>query len=303
MTRALSPGNLAQVACLLEATACKPGNVHRFRDFADCRYLDFALSAQAIGPALDRARSEGIGAAVLAAVEATRAVVATNTNLGMILLLAPLAAVPEDQPIREGLQNVLAATTVDDARQVYEAIRQARPGGLGAATSQDVAAEPTVTLTEAMTLAADRDSVARQYARNYADIFDLALPCLARALGESWPVETMIVATHLTVLANLPDTLIARKLGRGEAEEASRRATRVLDAGWPRSEKSFEILLEFDDWLRDDAHARNPGTTADLVTAALFVALRKRLIRLPIDGPAWDGQAEGGGLETHRVRR
>src|SRR5215210_8063191 len=90
-----SPGRLAQVACLLEVTARKPGNVHRHADFAGTHYLDFLLSAAAIGPALDRARALGVGRAILDAVEATRRVVATNTNLGMVLLLAPLAAVPQ----------------------------------------------------------------------------------------------------------------------------------------------------------------------------------------------------------------
>src|SRR5262245_35953226 len=98
-----SPGQLAQLACLLEVTARKPGNVHRFRDFEDCGFLEFALSASAIAGPLDRAREIGVGAAVLGAVEATRRVVASNTNLGMILLLAPLVAVPEGVELGGGV--------------------------------------------------------------------------------------------------------------------------------------------------------------------------------------------------------
>src|SRR5215210_922256 len=111
-----SPGRLAQVACLLEVTARKPGNVHRSADFAGTHYLDFLLSAAAIGPSLDGARTLGVGRAILHAVEATRRVVATNTNLGMILLLSPLAAVPEEIALPRGVGAVLDALSVDDAR-------------------------------------------------------------------------------------------------------------------------------------------------------------------------------------------
>ena len=185
----LSTGRLAEIACLLEVTARKPGNVHRFRDFKDLHFLDFLLSATAIAAPLDRAVEQGLGATVLAAVEATREVVSTNTNLGMILLLAPLAAVPRTVDLAEGVEQVLAATTRDDARDAYRAIRLARPGGLGEVPDQDVAAEPTVTLREAMALAADRDLVARQYANGFREVLHEALPMIARlgpATGSRW---------------------------------------------------------------------------------------------------------------------
>ena len=115
----LSPGRLAQIACLLEVTARKPGNVHRLKDFSDLTFLDFVLSASAIVDPLDRASSEGIGAAVHGAIEATRRVVATNTNLGMVLLLAPMVAVPDGVELKVGLERVLEATTVEDSRAVF----------------------------------------------------------------------------------------------------------------------------------------------------------------------------------------
>jgi triphosphoribosyl-dephospho-CoA synthase len=184
----MSPGLLAQVACILEVTARKPGNVHRFADFAgDAHFLDFLLSAAAIAGPMDRASEIGVGRAVLEAVEATRRVVATNTNLGMVLLIAPLACVPEGVPLRTGVVDVLTALTVDDARAVYRAIRLARPGGLGEVDDQDIAAEPTVTLLDAMRLAADRDLVARQYATAYEDLFDLALPALGEGFSDPLP--------------------------------------------------------------------------------------------------------------------
>ena len=231
MSHNLSPGRLAGVACVLEATARKPGNVHRFRDFSDTHYLDFVLSALAIGAAFDSVPEEGIGAAVLAAVRATRALVTTNTNLGMVLLLAPLATVPDGEPLHTGVERVLGSTTVDDARRVFEAVRLAKPGGLGTAPEQDISGEPTATLREVMGLAADRDTVARQYVNGFADVFGLAAPRLSESLAAGVPLETAIVATHLNVLSRLPDTLIARKCGRDVAVESSRRAANVLTRG------------------------------------------------------------------------
>jgi triphosphoribosyl-dephospho-CoA synthase len=282
------PGLLAQVACILEVTARKPGNVHPGACFDDATALDFYLSAAAIAGPLDRARSIGVGAAVLEAIEATRRVVATNTNLGMVLLLAPLAAVPEVVALRPGVADVLAATTVEDARLVYRAIRMARPGGLGQVADQDVADEPTITLRDAMRLAAGRDLIARQYAEDYVDVFDLGLPALRALLDAGRPLEPAIIRSFLTVLARRPDTLILRKRGPAVAAEASRQATAVLDG--------TESLAEFDAWLRADGHARNPGATADLVAAALFVALTDGTIPIPRPpGPAgWSGRGDGG---------
>ena len=245
-----SAGRLAQVACLLEATAPKPGNVHRFVDFSDSHYLDFALSALAIGSALDRAGSEGVGAAVLAAIRETRRLVNTNTNLGMVLLLAPMAAVPLGEPLAAGLDRVLGKLTIDDARFVYEAIRLAHPGGLGSSPEQDVSGEPTVTLLEAMRLSSHRDRVAYQYVHRFVDVLDLALPNLKAWLAAGHPLETAIVGTHLTVLSQIHDTLIVRKCGQDEAARVSAGAAELLAAGWPDREVALVRCEAFDRWLR-----------------------------------------------------
>jgi triphosphoribosyl-dephospho-CoA synthase len=280
------PGELARIACLLEVTARKPGNVHRHADFDDAHYLDFLLSASAIGRGIGLARTEGIGPAIEAAVEDTLRVVATNTNLGMILLLAPLAAVADDFEPRSGVAGILDVLTIDDARCVYRAIRRMNPGGLGRADDQDIDSEPTVTLLGAMRLAADRDLIARQYATAFADVFDLALPALRSSLAAGHPLESSIIASHLQLMASCPDTLIARKLGPSLAEESARRAASVLASGWPDAPDSASQLTKFDAWLRADGHARNPGATADLVAATLFLALRDGTIKLPLP-PDW----------------
>ena len=221
----LSPGRLAQLACLLEVTACKPGNVHRLRDLPNLHFVDFLLSAVAIAEPLDRAADVGVGAAVLEAIEATRRVVATNTNLGMVLLLAPLAAVPAGVDLAEGVEDVLASTTVEDARAVYRAIRLAQAGGLGTVPEQDIADEPTLTLQAIMCLAADRDLIARQYANGFREVLGEALPALQGTLAAGRPLETAIVSTHLNILARHPDSLIARKAGLEHARAVSQRAS------------------------------------------------------------------------------
>jgi len=275
-----SPGRLAQIACLLEVTARKPGNVHRFADLPDLQFSDLLLSATAIAEPLDRACTTGVGRAVHEAIEATRQVVSTNTNLGIVLLLAPLAAVPTDVDLEDGIEAVLAATTVDDARWVYRAIRLAEPGGLGDVPEQDVKDQPTVTLRAAMTLAADRDLIARQYADGYRAVFDDALPALQSALGAGQPLEIAIVTGYLNVLAHHPDSLIVRKHGLAAAQSVSDRAGELLDAGWPDADDAQRRCRAFDAWLRQPSRRFKPGTSADLVTAALFAGLRDTTIGL-----------------------
>jgi triphosphoribosyl-dephospho-CoA synthase len=274
-------GFCAQAACVLEATARKPGNVHRFCDFDDVTYLDFLLSAAAVGPVLEQAPHRRVGPTILEGVRATRRVVRSNTNLGMLLLLAPLAAVPEGEDLRTGVARVLGSLDVADARNVYEAIRLAMPGGLGEAAEQDVRQEPTQTLRTVMALAADRDLVARQYASGFHEVWEDGVPALSHALQQSSTLETAIVSCHLHLLATYPDSLIARKRGQAEAEEASRRSGQVLSAGWPRTPSGKTALSDLDHWLRSEGHTRNPGTTADLVTACLFILLREGKIELP----------------------
>jgi triphosphoribosyl-dephospho-CoA synthase len=277
-----SPGRLSQIACILEVTARKPGNVHRGADLPDLRFVDFLLSAGAIVEPLDRAVVDGVGRSVYASIEATRRVVGTNTNLGIVLLLAPLAAAAEHDDLAQGVEAVLAATTVEDACQVYRAIRQARPGGLGEVAEQDVASEPTAALRSVMALAADRDLVARQYTSGFREVLHESLPELRSLLHAGRSLEIAIVGAYLGLLARHPDSLIARKHGMAQALEVSHRAAAVLDAGWPDREPARRLCGELDLWLRDPTRRFNPGTTADLVTAALYAALRDGTIQLPL---------------------
>lgn len=279
MTAALCPDEVtaaAQLACLLEANAPKPGNVTPTADFHDARYEDYVASAVAIGPALAAAGAQPLGVTIRAAVAATSRWVSSNTNLGIVLLLAPLARAafrPGPEPLRARLAVVLATTTVLDAREVYAAIRLASPGGLGRVAEQDVTGEPTVTLREAMAIAAERDAIAREYVTDFAKTFEVGHPALerARAAGLNWSDATL--ETYLTLLAAAPDTHVARKLGADAAADVQGRARTVLERGGVRTPAGRVAIAALDGDLRDPRNTRNPGATADLTAAALFVAL------------------------------
>jgi triphosphoribosyl-dephospho-CoA synthase len=265
----------AQLACLLEVAAPKPGNVRPGAGFGDVGFEHYLASAVALGPALAAPAERRVGAMVLEGVRATRRYVSTNTNLGILLLLAPLAraAARRGLELRDGLREVLEELSVDDARDAYAAIREAEPGGLGRVADQDVRGRPDVTLREAMALAADRDSIAREYVTDFEITFERMAPGLRQARGalDDWP--RAIVQAYLEVLEEIPDTLIARKLGQAAAEDVSRAAGKVVAAGGMHSESGRRAATELDRELRDPDNRRNPGTTADLVAAGLFVVL------------------------------
>ncbi len=279
---AWSTGQCATLACMLEVIAPKPGNVHRGADFEDVTCGDFLASAVAIGPAFEAAPDRPLGQTVFDAVLATRRMVANNTNLGLVLAMAPLAAVPRDEPLAEGVRRVLGALTAEDARAVYAAIALAQPGGLGKVDEHDVNGPPPANLLDAMRLAANRDRIARQYATDFHDVLAVVAPWLAEGLEAGQSLVNTVIHTYVRLLAEWPDSLIARKCGVEVAEQASTYAGQVLRAGSPGSGEYNEALADLDFWLRSDGHRRNPGTTADLVAAGLFVLLREGRIRGPL---------------------
>jgi triphosphoribosyl-dephospho-CoA synthase len=267
-----------QLACLLEASAAKPGNITPAHDFADTTYADMVRSALALGPAFasERARRRGVGELIADGVQATGRVTDANTNLGIVLLCAPLvraaATRTGDETLRSATERVLAQLDVEDAATAFAAIVQARPGGLGDAPEHDVRAPASVSLREAMAAAASRDSIASEYATGYAIVFDDGLPLLADALRQPASTLDAIVSLHLGLLASRPDTLIARKAGAQAAGAVTAAARQVREGTLS--------LDDFDASLRDDDHRLNPGTTADLVAATLLAALLSG-VRLP----------------------
>ena len=192
-------------------------------------FADFVASAVAVAPVFDAATDRGVGATVLSAIERRRAVVRPNTNLGIVLLLAPLAAVDRDTTLAEGIGPVLEQLTVADARAVYQAIRQSRAGGLGRTDTQDVAEEPTCTLREAMGLAADRDLIARQYVNDFADVLSEGVDLLRTATQTGSTLPDAIVHAHLEILARHAAAQLGAAL-RGQVHGEGERALRELAA-------------------------------------------------------------------------
>jgi len=270
----------AQLACVLEVSANKPGNVTPTTGFSDMTALDFMASALAIGPAMREAPRSSLGRTIRRAVDDTRRFVTANTNLGIVLLLAPLAkAAGTAHPgrLRSAVGDVLGNLTAEDRRQAFAAIRKASPGGLGRADTMDVNdLDAGGTLLEAMVEARGRDSVAREYATRFQITFGTGYPCLDQLWGEGHALSDAIVQTALTILARVPDTLIARKEGWETAEEVSARARDVLDKGGALSEEGKKALAHLDGDLRGEGHRLNPGTTADLTTASLFIFLAEQ---------------------------
>jgi len=284
-------------ACGLDVAVRKPGNVSLASAGHAMDAAQFLASARAAaGPLFTRGWS--VGARIEAAIVATRAAAGCNTNLGIVLLCAPLAAALERLPgepaparpraagdaatdiaaeadagcppaaLHAAVRAVLAALDVDDARAAYRAIALANPGGLGRAPSQDVAAPPSVDLRAAMALAAGRDSIARQYADDYADVFGTGLPALAAAGGR---LAGAVQALFLSYLAGWPDSHIVRKLGDGVAQtvtaEAAAWRTRLQTDPAAGEEAAF---AQWDERLK--AAGINPGTSADLAVCTLFAA-------------------------------
>ena len=228
-----------------------------------------------------------VGTLIARAAAATHQAVGQNTNLGILLLLAPLACTDPRLPLPTGLPLILSDLTREDARLVYEAIRLANPGGLGHAPEQDVHNEPTVTLLEAMTLAADRDLIARQYATGFADVFNFGVPAFLDAFARFGTVEAAVVDSQLRWLAEYPDSLILRKNGPAAAADVRRRAAAVLSLGGIATPDGRRAGTALDRHLRSDGHRLNPGTTADLIAACLFVALREGKVE-PAAPFRWD---------------
>lgn len=269
-------GIAATLAIIHEVTAPKPGNVHRGADFEDVIYLDFVESAVVVGPIVARVDELGVGATVLECVRATKAAVRTNTNLGTLLLMVPLAAVVDGLRHAAGIERVLQELSFDDTCHVFEAIRTAAAGGLGNTEEADIHDKPPagLSLIEAMRMASERDLIARQYVNNFEDVRRIA-SWIEEGVDRGWPLGTAIVHAHVRQMAGEADSLIVRKCGPEVGEKARLMAARVLSSGLPGDETYESLLSDFDFWLRSDGHRRNPGTTADLIAAALFVLLRE----------------------------
>lgn len=269
-------------SCRIEVLSEKPGNVSPGKSFQDADVNDFLESARVSAPWLVQAGTLGVGKAIYGATKATHDAVGHNTNLGILLLLAPMAAIPSGVSLSDGLPHVVGSLTVEDADWTYQAIRVAEPGGLGDSDTQDVREPPTETLQECMRHAADRDLIAQQYATDFHDVLHTGLELL-RASATVVAETQRIGFVALKLMSALGDSLVARKCGDAVSEDLQQRAAAVLDAGWPHTDSGRQAWSEFDGWLRSDGNRLNPGTTADMIAAIVFAALRSGQYTVPPD--------------------
>lgn len=265
-------------ACEAELQAPKPGNVHVFASGHGMEVADFVASAQAAAPFIAQAGAS-VGRRILGAVEASQAAAGQNTNLGIILLCAPLATAAQRQEAPEqALETVLDDLDVEDAELAFRAIALASPGGLGTAQKHDVRQPADINLREAMREAATRDMIAAQYANGFYDILSLGLPLLRESLARWSEPRWATLAVYLEFLACFPDSHIVRKYGAAVARSVQSEAAKLAQslAATDQPGHLLPTLLAWDATLKS---ARlNPGTSADLTVATLFA---HRLLALP----------------------
>ncbi len=281
----------AQLACILEAAAPKAGNVHPQASFVDMDFEHFCASAVAVAEVLRNVyenqsvatEKQSVGQLILRTVQATARAVQRNTNLGTLLLFGPLVYSAGKGPLHQAVTRTLDQLTVQDSRDVYQAIRLAAPGGMGRAHRHDVQDSPPEDLRIAMRQVADVDAVARQYVTGFGDVFDRLVPWLDDELRDANSLLDAICRVQIRWLAWEPDGLIVRKNGLELAARVQQMAQRVLERGDGQDGSIIERpeYRQLDGFLRADGHRRNPGTTADLVAATLLVRLLE-----PVDDAA-----------------
>ncbi|TWT98725.1 triphosphoribosyl-dephospho-CoA synthase [Neorhodopirellula pilleata] len=278
-----------RIACVLEATAAKVGNVHPGASFDDLAFDDFVKAADCTAEAMGGLRSlDQFGPSILKAIRSTRHATGTNVNLGIVLLLGPLLlGQPDtecagDGPWRHGVAEALARLTPEHGGYVAAAIVEASAGGMDTSEVDDddplnllnvEATDSTPApydLMDAMRRSASRDRIALQYATGFEDLFENVVPTLRRSIDETGDRLDGIVLAHVRLIAAAGDSLIARKCGDDQSRRIQGLARRCLDNYGPDS------IAELDRQLRDPGHRFNPGTTADLIAAGLYVCLSDR---------------------------
>ncbi len=267
-------------ACECEIRAFKPGNVSVYSDGHGMTVNDFRISAEASADALVDPGLP-LGRKICVALEKTADRVGCNTNLGIVLLCAPLMqAMQSKSPdgLRDRLRVVLNTTTVGDAEWVYRGIRIAKPAGLGISDKEDVRSRPTVSLREAMRNAADRDRIAFQYVSAYRDVFETAKKRYYTALGQWGDEIWAAVAVFVGLLRQIPDSHIERKYGKRYTGMVTTRMA-SLDERLSVSDDPEQLLGHLMDVDEEFKNAGiNPGTTADLTVATLLAVRLERLL-------------------------
>ncbi len=293
----------ATLASLLEVSAYpKPGNVHRTHDFPGTRFEHFLAAGVAIYPALLEAadatiagkypkeRQNLLGETILNATRRTHVWQGGgNVNFGEILLFAPLV-IGAAICLREGdltikrLQQEASRTThrgtILDGVMVYQAFQVANPGSMGSRERYDVTnphaieeiTQDRMTFHDVFLLDEGADDIAAELTKDFPRTFAEGIPHLSEELCASKNPNIAIVDTFLFLLGNKPDSFIARKAGTERAREVQIRAKEVLARGGMLAKGGEALVWALDEKLQKEKGQLNPGTTADIIGATLFVA-------------------------------
>ena len=279
MTASLSQNQLESIviqAFTEEVNALKPGNVSRYAAGHNMSVEDFLKSAEQVTPILCDP-SLSVGERILSSVQATFSGVGCNTNLGMVLLFAPVLKVVQEMKIfnintlQKNIKKLIKNINVDESRLIFKAISLANPGGLGQSEQYDVHLAPDCTVWQAMELASNRDSIAKQYVNGLHEVFHSGLVKI-NSYNQRWKsVEWATVACYLDLLSDLIDSHVARKQGLPVAEQTRAKAKSVARKleNYDNPVEATDLLLEFDRELKQSNI--NPGTTADLTAASLLI--------------------------------
>ena len=275
----MTVGDRVRNAIEMECSSLKAGNVHPQASFHDLTHEQFMIAARAIGASIDEYARQSVGRIVLQATKAMMESVGTNTSLGTILLMAPLVVAANRMEngefgftsiSQQYVRETLFALTFEDSVAIYEAIRIAKPGGLGDAKSMDVKESAPERILDAMRTAAEWDDVALQYASNFDLVFSISRRLENRQSNFGQSKTNAIRCLQMELLSERVDSLIARKSGLEFARKTQEKAGQVIAAGPYGSSEYEQAWQSFDLFLRDAKHKGNPGTTADLIAAALF---------------------------------
>ncbi len=289
---------LGEIAALLEVSGYpKPGNVHRTQDFSDMTYEDFLISASVLRENLEIVAYNAskyypnlldkiyLGEAILRTVKTTNKLVDTNTNLGISMLMIPLSAGFGALHNSENIYNlpkivdiIMKNTRPDDAVAVTKAIVLARAGGLNKTSKYDVNNTNTlneivdnqINLYDLFKMSAKYDRISYELVNGLPIISEYGFSTFTKYDGE-YSKNDVTLEIFLTILSNIPDTLITRKYGEEAANIVSNRAKRILKETEINTEERLKELKDFDEYLTNKKY--NPGTTADFTAASLFVGL------------------------------
>ncbi len=301
-------GELYRQACEVDVQAFKPGNVSVYSEGHDMTVADFRLSAKVSSEPLCNP-DYSLGEKIYYAVKATREAVGCNTNLGIILLCAPLIQaigqttawadillpaksafptslwVTQDDcmdaggraTLRQAVSKVISDTTIEDADWVFKAITLASPGGLGSSDQQDVNEKASVTLLEAMEIASAKDRIALQYLTGYKDIFNFAVLRYTEGFNRWGDRNWAAAAAYVDMLSQFPDSHIERKYGDQYSERVATKMARLSEelSKTDNPEQIKPLFFSLDQELKLDGI--NPGTTADMIVATVLTAFLEEL--------------------------